>query len=461
MKKLVFVVFFTAFAIVGLSQFQIKIKSTKQVDSLLFFRATMFDDKNFIPKDTVNLYKGSQAIKSNKPIIGGIYYFYFPKSKQKIYFFLENKDSLQFEFTDSNYLQTVKTNKKKNQIFIQYQNIERNLSKYDTAFSLEVAKGRKFGAVQKASFFKAKTDTLTIFRNSVLKSYKDNDILKIYFEAMNALDASVPNKKDYLSRENFINKFDFNNPKLFFTPIYKSILVEYYSYFPLQADSLLKGVDTIFSRLLCSSKAYSFVFDYTTKLLKNREISNNTEGYAYFIEKYVKNGNCPILDFKIKEALLNELAQVKSQQLQDTCVNMQLKDTSGVLKDLHVFAKDYNYTLIIFYDPTCEHCKVEVPKMDSVIKLLEQQLLIKIGKYAVCNETNMPRNSWVDFINSYHLKDNYAHVSLNNDMEIRKSYNAFSNPLFYLIDKDGILLAKKISVSTLRKELIKAFQHFK
>ena len=39
------------------SQFMIKVKSTRTVDSVAYLRGVVFDDKNFIPKDTLELYK--------------------------------------------------------------------------------------------------------------------------------------------------------------------------------------------------------------------------------------------------------------------------------------------------------------------------------------------------------------------------------------------------------------------
>ena len=35
------------------SQFQVKVKSTNTIDSIAYFRGVVFDDKNFIPKDTL------------------------------------------------------------------------------------------------------------------------------------------------------------------------------------------------------------------------------------------------------------------------------------------------------------------------------------------------------------------------------------------------------------------------
>ncbi len=462
MYKKFFVFILILFPLLSLkAQFQVIIKAKGVADSVAFFRASIFDEKNYIPKDTIRFKNGTASIKNAKSVIGGIYFLYFPATKQKICFVAKNQDNIILNIDGNDYIQNTTINGVENQYFLKYQQLEKSLAHFDSTYAKEIASGRKFGQIQKAAYFKVKTDSLTAFRSNVLKNLKPNDVLYIHFDALNKLDASVPNKKNYEARKSFINQFDLNTPRLFFTPNIKNILVEYFSYYPLQADSMIKGVDTVMSKVMCTNKAYSFVFDYVAKLMKNREIQNNTEGYTYFIKKYVKEGKCAFLEPKLKDQLLQELAQLQTQQLKDTCVNIVMPDTADVKRDLHQFAKKYNYTVVIFFDPNCDHCKTEVPKMDSTIKILEQQLLVKIGKFAICNAPGSSKNDWIDFINKYHLVNNYTHVLLGNDLPVRKAYDAFTNPLFYLIDRDAILLAKKTSPNNLRKELIKAFENFK
>jgi hypothetical protein len=462
MQKKLFVFIFILLPLLSLkAQFQVIIKAKGVADSVAFFRASIFDDKNYIPKDTIRFKNGIASIKNPKSVIGGIYFLYFPANKQKLSFVAKNKDNIILNIDGNDYIKNTTINGLENQYFLQYQQLEKSLTHFDSAYAKEIASGRKFGQIQKAAYFKVKTDSLTAFRSNVLQKLKPNDVLYIHFDALNKLDASVPNKKNFEARKTFINQFDLNTPRLFFTPNIKNILVEYFSYYPLQADSMIKGVDTVMSKVMCTNKAYSFVFDYVAKLMKNREIQNNTEGYTYFIKKYVKEGKCAFLEPKQKDQLLQELAQLQTQQLKDTCVNIAMPDTADVKRDLHQFAKNYNYTVVIFFDPNCDHCKTEVPKMDSTINVLEQQLLVKIGKFAICNAPGSSKNDWFDFINKYHLVNNYTHVLLGNDLPIRKAYDAFTNPLFYLIDRDAILLAKKTSPNNLRKELVKAFENFK
>ncbi|MCE2656605.1 MAG: hypothetical protein LW602_09140 [Sediminibacterium sp.] len=436
------------------AQYQIKIKATNTADSIAYFRGTVFDDKNYIPKDTIKLYKGNYTVAAKKPIIGGIYFLYFPKSKQKVFFALENLDSIKIEIRGTNYLDSTKFSNKANQQFIEYQLLEKKLSNYDTMYAAELAKGKKFNLAQKAAFFQPKTSQLISYRTTLLKNLKQVNALFLHLNTLNILDSSVPSRKNYIGRNELIKRIDFKNPKLLFTPNIKNVLNEYYSYYPLQADSLNKGLDTVMNKVDGKSNMSMYITDYFIKLLHNREIVNNTEAYAYYLEKYILNQKYKISDIKQLGQLKSELANLKSLQLQDTCVNMILKDTAGQVQNLQEFASQNKFTLIIFYDPTCEHCKVELPKMDSTINLLENTYNIKVGRYAVCNEPNLPVSIWKDFIVKYNLSKNYINVNLGNNMDLRKSYDAFTNPIFYLVNNKGILLGKKLSPQTVRNLIL-------
>jgi thiol-disulfide isomerase/thioredoxin len=436
------------------AQYQIKIKATNTADSIAYFRGTVFDDKNYIPKDTIKLYKGNYTVAAKKPIIGGIYFLYFPKSKQKVFFSLENLDSIKVEIRGANYLDSIKFSNKVNQQFVEYQLLEKKLSNYDTNYAAELAKGKKFNLAQKAAFFQPKTSQLVSYRTTLLKNLKQVNALFVHLNTLNILDSSVPSRKNYIGRNELIKRIDFKNPKLLFTPNIKNVLNEYYSYYPLQADSLNKGLDTVMNKVDGKSNMSIYITVYFIKLLHNREIVNNTEAYTYYLEKYILNQKYKISDIKQLDQLKTELANLKSLQLQDTCVNMILKDTAGQVQNLQEFASQNKFTLIIFYDPTCEHCKVELPKMDSTINLLENTYNIKVGRYAVCNEPSLPASIWKDFIVKYNLNKNYINVNLGNNMDLRKSYDAFTNPIFYLVNNKGILLGKKLSPQTVRNLIL-------
>ena len=235
-KYYLFIIILLAFSKLANAQYQIKIKAVNTLDTVVYFRGTVFDEKNFIPKDTINLSKGSFTLSAKKPILGGIYFFYFPKSKTKIFFALENKDSLKVEISGANYLDFISFSNSKNKTFIEYQQLEKKLSNYDTLFAKELAQGKKFNLAQKAAFFKLKTNQLVYFRTNAMEQMQKTDALYLHFNTLNLLDESVPSRKNFAARDEFIRQFDFKSPKLLFTPNLRAVLTEYFSYYPLQAD---------------------------------------------------------------------------------------------------------------------------------------------------------------------------------------------------------------------------------
>ncbi len=195
-----------------LAQYQIKVSAVRPVDSIVYIRGSVFDEKNFIPKDTIRLNGKVATLNVAKPIIGGVYFFYFPTSKQKVSFILENKDTLSFRFFGSHYLDSMVTNTKKNKILQSYQQLENKFAHVDSSYAAELAKGKKFNLAQKAVFFKSKTDTLIAFRKGALARLQPADALHIYFAGLNVLDASVPSRRDYVARSLFIKNFTFSSP---------------------------------------------------------------------------------------------------------------------------------------------------------------------------------------------------------------------------------------------------------
>ncbi len=457
MKKIVWILSLVVIPLISSAQYTLKITTkASKTNDVAYLRSTLFDDKNYIPKDTIPLNGKTKFIRNKNSIVGGIYYLYFPKTKEKVFLSLEDNDLFDINIPESNFLKTIEITSPKNKIFLNYQRLESQFADIDSSYDAQIKYGRKFNLAQKAEFFKKKTDALVEFRTNALKSLKADDALHIYFNTSNSLDQSVPSRRDVVKRKEFIKPFDFNSPKLLFTPRMKDILFEYLSYYPLHSDSLQVGVDLVLSKMNCKTKAYSYVFDYFNTILKNRNIQNNVDGYKAFITKHVAKSKCDFLKKDKKEELLKTLNSTSSKELQIGLLSpkISLKDTSDKEQDLHEFAKLNDYTVVVFYAPTCDHCQVEVPLMDSTIKQLQKSFKLKIGRYAICNEPGLPKSEWTNFIQKYKLNENYIHVNLPDKNEVRTTYDALSNPTFYLINRFGLLEDKKISPLTLRKFFI-------
>jgi thiol-disulfide isomerase/thioredoxin len=439
-----FTVFLLFLPLFTQAQFKISVSRSKEP---MYFRGTLFDEKNFLAKDTVR----GTLLTSKTPIKGGIYYLQFAPNKERIYFNIENNDSFSLTFSGPSYLAKAHSSDPKNEVFLNYQRLEKTFSVIDSLFQVETARGRKFKFAEKAAFFKSKTEALVAFRKKAMVSLPPSSTLALYFKSLNMLDESVPSRTDFKARARFLSRIPFSDGKLLFTPVFRSLLVEYLSYYPLQADSIRVGVEKVMANVDCAAKSYPFVFDYFSSVMKNRNIIGNTEGYAWFLTKYGVNNGCGVFTAAQKKTFKEEAEKLGVLKTNVLAENIVLKDTSGATQDLHKFASENDYTLLMFYAPTCDHCQKEVPEIDSTAAVIERIMNIKIGRFAVCNEPGLPKRTWTDFISRYKLTKNAIHVDLPANSPIRSTYDAFSNPTFYLINRKAEVVVKKTSPSTLRK----------
>jgi thioredoxin-related protein len=97
------------------------------------------------------------------------------------------------------------------------------------------------------------------------------------------------------------------------------------------------------------------------------------------------------------------------------------------------------YTILVFWDPDCSHCKKEIPK----IKDLYDQVKGKgVQVYAVCTEVEIDK--WKKFIREHKLDwINVADPTLQTNF--RKIFDITSTPVIYFLDDKKNIVAKKLA----------------
>lgn len=427
---------------VAKAQYQINIIYNNPKDSVLHFRLSTFDDKLFLPKDTVKVVKNKAKFASATSVFGGIYAIYLPTSKKKIQLCIENKDMMTLTLNGNDLTDSITCSDPENNLFIKYQSLENSFHYLDSQYN-ELQKRGNATLRLKEEMYSKKREALINFRNNALKTIKPKGLLHKYFTILNQIDAFKPDKQDIQAREYFINQFNLKNQQLYFSPVIKQILYEYLSAYPLVADSITKGMDVVMSKLNCKDKPYPNTFNYFASVLQNSSIRENTKGYTNFIEKYLINNTCTFLPQSKADEFRSSYSRMKDIVKLDTAINIILKDTSGKTQELTHHINQHDYTVISFYDPSCEHCKYQMPELDSTLKTIRAQQGISVLNFAICNTSTVMEKSWKAFINEHKMDDHYVHVILGEENTIRNTYGAYSNPLFYLCDRKGNILIKK------------------
>jgi thiol-disulfide isomerase/thioredoxin len=125
-----------------------------------------------------------------------------------------------------------------------------------------------------------------------------------------------------------------------------------------------------------------------------------------------------------------------------------MKDTSGVLNTLQEIKADY--TVLVFFGPTCGHCKKEMPQTQNDVDSLTS-VGYDIKTFAVATEFD--KEEWQKFVKEQNINDWINVADINHDVEgnpvassdWRDKYDIYSTPVVYLLDKEKRIVAKRIS----------------
>ena len=106
---------------------------------------------------------------------------------------------------------------------------------------------------------------------------------------------------------------------------------------------------------------------------------------------------------------------------------------------------------MIFWDPTCGHCKEEIPRIDSIYRATWKAKGVRI--YSVLSD-NDKKKEWVDYLKEHKLGD-WTNVYETKEMEkvvadaqrpsFRQLYDVIQTPTILLLDKEKRIMGKKLS----------------
>jgi peroxiredoxin len=212
-------------------------------------------------------------------------------------------------------------------------------------------------------------------------------------------------------------------------------------------DSFGKEVDRILAKCEEKSDNYKYVLWYTARQAENSKVMGMDEAFLYLVEKYYLQGKAYWLQDsdikKYKEAAEKLSNNTIGKQAQEIAI----LDTKNMPISLRQLASQKDYTVVAFYDPTCGHCQKEIPRVDSVLRIMYKKGK-KIQVFAINNSNEDEK--WRNFIVDKKLNDFWIHAwDPQHTSRYRKDYNVYSNPIFYLIDREGKIIGKRLDHSNL------------
>jgi thiol-disulfide isomerase/thioredoxin len=264
------------------------------------------------------------------------------------------------------------------------------------------------------------------------------------------------NKADSLASYNFFKAHywdgvDFWDGRLAYTTFFEEKLDKYFEQLVLpQPDSVIKEIDWMLGYASANEEMTRFLLvKFVNRYLVQKYMWEDAI-FLHLFEKYFANKNYSWLAEKGRKTITERAYSLMANIMGTPAADIDLPDSTGTIRNL--YNDSAAYTLVAFWDPTCEHCKEVLPKLDSFYRAKWKTSGLKI--YAVAKETDGTKKDWLNFINAQQLLD-WTHVYYSKAEDkaridsgipgYSQLYDIQSFPTLYLLDKDKRIIAKKLS----------------
>jgi thiol-disulfide isomerase/thioredoxin len=402
--------------------------------------------------------KGVAVFKGEKSMPPGIYAIVFPGKTLSMDFLVDKEQVISINADTTKLASAEVIGSSAHTLFQEYQRYlsikGRELQEARTSYNNATTKedSTKYEAI-----YNQKNKELNEYRTLTVQNNPES-MLAALFSAMNY--PETPNKKP-VSRQDTIDNYNhyrahywdgvtFMDPRIIRTPFFLPKFERYYrEVLPQAPDSLIKDFDYKLLLARSAPEMYRFMLNWLTDEYLNPKYMGQDRILVHLFNKYHSQGLTPWLNEKQQETIRRRAYMVMLNLVGEKAANLEMVDSNNKARNLYDVVADY--TLVVFWDPTCGHCKEELPRLDSAYRASWKAKGVKI--YAVLTEDK--KKEWVNYIKDHKLGEWY-HVYQTKEKEkeiadaqqpgFRQSYDVIQTPTLLLLDKEKRIVGKKLSI---------------
>jgi thiol-disulfide isomerase/thioredoxin len=418
------------------------------------YMAYHLGDKQYI-KDTLKLDRsGHVVIKGVEALPQGIYMIVLPGRK---YFEVLMSDDQHFSLRCSynDYVNTLKfSGSDENTAFLNYQRtwMSMQLKAADLGKRAQNNKQNSDSARILFAEQKAQEIKMTSYLKTVIAENNGN-LLSVLVRAMLppeipqfSVPAVVSNPDSVrwvlnynYNKDHYFDNIDLTDERLLRTPILYARLNTFFTNVVIQApDSINKEIDKIVRKCESNKKVFQFVAVYLFNHFRESEIMGHDAVMVKLADDIYLSGKADWVSKEFKDDLRKQIELIRPNLIGKKAQNLVMDSYKGIFVSLYDIKKDF--TILYFWEPNCGHCKEATPKLKAYYEKAKNS---NIEIFAVCTQSD--KQKWTQYIEENNL------TWINGWDPQRAShfdayYNVQSTPLVYILDKNKVIIAKKLSV---------------
>lgn len=405
---------------------------------------------------------------------------------QKYFDFIHNKEEIFIEVTSPDLSNSMIVKKsEENKIFSEY---VKHLAK-QRGMASEKNKKREGLKKEDPEYAKltAEIDEISKgvvnYQKELIKTHPDRLVAKVVKMSMDIEIPEAPkdangklidsNFNYHYYRDHYFDNIDLKDDRLLNTPMFHSKFEDYFSKRMMiqHPDTVIKYAFLFCDRLDPKSELFKYCVTHITSTFGNSKIMGQDKVYVYMGLRYfcAKNEQGKSPAYWMTEDKLNEFCE--KVQIQKNLVqgvrppNVSLRDTTDK-NWINYYDLKSEYTILYFWDPECGHCKTSTPKLQQLYA--EKLKARNVEVFAVGKATGDDFEKWKKFIREKNLT--FINVALTDKLyrdaqadarqfiprfttiealNYQETFDIFSTPRVFVLDKDKKIIAKQLSISQL------------
>jgi peroxiredoxin len=415
--------------------------------------ARYYGDKQYIMDSAKVNEKNEVVFHGTEKWPQGIYMFIPPGKNKYFDFVMDEGQNFSIQTDTADFIKTMKVKgSDENKFFYEYQNFISGKQKLIEPLQTIYKRVKD----QNPDSAKLVQDKMTAIDKEV-KEYKTNFIknnpktfVAKLFKAMEEPeipDAPIlPNgKKDTTFayryyKSHFFDNFDLTDDRLLRSPIFHNKIKQYLEKLtPQTPDSIAVSADYLVEKARPNQEVFKYLVYWITYTYESSKIMGMDAVFVHMVDKYYVTKQAFWLDSTQYYKITKRGAELKPVLIGKKAPMVNMADSTG--KYISLYDVKAKYTVVIFWDHGCGHCKKEIPKL---LDAYEKKLKAKgVEIYAI--ETENKPDEWKKFIQEYKL--HWINVHEPDDYKravTKKIYDIYSTPVIYLLDDKKVIRAKRI-----------------
>jgi len=398
------------------------------------------------------------VMESTDSVLGGIYMVLFNNNSKYTEFILDNGDEFEMTIDTVNMPANIRfKNSPENTRYVSYETYLLDYGKKQQALSAELEKAKNAAdtqAIRDKSV--ALSDDLNRYRKEYTQTYP-NTFLSQVFNAIRL--PEVPKGTHYLPdgktvdsnyayryyKNHYWDKFDLQDNRLMFTPIFDMRLDEYFNKLVVPfPDSMIVEADAFLEKVRPASETFKYSLHWLTRNAETSKIMGMDEVFVHMVENYYMKGDAFWLDSATVARYEDRAKKIAPNVLGNIAPDIEAQDLN-TLQDKPLYSMNSKYTLLIFWQYDCGHCVSEVPQIDSVYQSVLKDKGVEI--YSVITQGEVSK------IREAVAKLGVAHwntvVDTSNKKAYQSQYDVYSTPKVYLLDAQKKIIGKSLDHSNI------------